>query len=69
MLNNGVEELMFTSDGQFYLNNSLPLRPSPDVLLTVNFMNDKNAFQNLKRLQVRTRERERGREKEKGGRG
>lgn len=48
----GVEELMFTSDGQFYLNNSLPLRPSDDVLLTVNFMNDKGAFTNLKRVQV-----------------
>ena len=61
MLSQGVEELMFTSDGQFYLNNSLPLRPSADVLLTVNFMNDKNAFKNLKRLQVRERERERER--------
>ena len=58
MLSQGVEEVMFTSDGQFYLNSSLPLRPSADVLLTVNFMNDKNAFKNLKRLQVRERERE-----------
>ena len=52
MLDLGVVELMFTSDGQFYLNDSLPLRPSEDVLLTVNFMNNKEAFSNLKRLQV-----------------
>ena len=49
----GVVELMFTSDGQFYLNNSVLLRPAKDVLLTVNFMNNKEAFTNLKRLQVR----------------
>ena len=52
MLDLGVEELMFTSDSQFFLNSSLLIRPSKDVLLTVNFMNDKGAFKNLKRIQV-----------------
>jgi hypothetical protein len=48
----GAVEQLFTSDGQWYLNDSVPLRPASDVLLTVNFMNDKGAFTNLKRLQV-----------------
>ena len=48
----GAVEQLFTSDGQFFLNASVPLRPANDVLLTVNFMKDKEAFSNLKRLQV-----------------
>ena len=48
----GVVEQLFTSDGQWFLNDSVPLRPANDVLLTVNFMKDKEAFTNLKRLQV-----------------
>ena len=62
----GVVELMFTSDGQFYLNNSIPLRPAEDVLLTVNFMNNKEAFTNLKRLQVGEKKRGRGRGEYRG---
>lgn len=52
----GVVEQLFTSDGQWFLNDSVPLRPASDVLLTVNFMKDKEAFTNLKRLQVSARE-------------
>lgn len=48
----GVVELMFTSDGQLYLNESLLFRPAKDVLLTVNFMNKKEAFTSLKTVQV-----------------
>ena len=49
----GVEELMFTSDEQSNLANSLKLRPADDVMLTINFMRDKGGIKNLSVIQVR----------------
>ena len=48
----GVKELLFTSDGQDKLDLALRLRPSNDVMLTVNFMSDRNGLKNLSRIQV-----------------
>ena len=48
----GVMELLFTSDGQTAVDTSLKLRPAQDVLLTVNFMTDRNGIKNLIRVQV-----------------
>lgn len=48
----GVVELLFTSDGQQALDNSLKLRPAQDVLITVNFMTNKNALEHLAQIQV-----------------
>jgi len=45
----GVVELLFTSDGQVALENSRTLRPAKDVLLTVNFQNEKQGL-GLKKL-------------------
>ena len=48
-----VVEQLFTSDGQHSLEEAFLLRPSPDVLLTVNFQNDMtDALQKLKLIQV-----------------
>ena len=45
----GVVELLFTSDGQVALEHSRTLRPAKDVLLTVNFQNEKQGL-GLKKL-------------------
>lgn len=49
----GVQELLFTSDGQGSVAKSLQLRPAHDVLLTINFMADNGGIEDLKELQVR----------------
>ena len=45
-------ELLFTSESQQELDSSLKLRPADDVLLTVNFMTDRNGLVHLTEIQV-----------------
>ena len=49
----GVVELLFTSDNQKYVNQSLVMKPAEEVLLTLNFMNDHGGLDRLKVIQVR----------------
>ena len=49
----GAVELLFTSDSQYYLNESVLRKPAEEVLLTVNFMNDGGGLDRLKEIQVR----------------
>ncbi len=48
----GFKELLFTSDGQDTLDSAFRLRPHEDVLLTVNFMRDRNGLEQLEEFQV-----------------
>ena len=47
-----MTELLFTSDGKADLVKAVKLLPSPDVLLTTNFMENENAMENLAIAQV-----------------
>ena len=49
----GVVELLFTSDNQKFVDQSLTMRPAEEVLLTLNFMNDHGGLDRLKVIQVR----------------
>ena len=48
----GFKEQLFTSDGQDTLESAVRLRPHEEVLLTVNYMHDRNALEQLEELQV-----------------
>ncbi len=48
----GVVELLFVSDGAEFLNYTVARHPSPEVLITVNFMYEGGAINTLTSIQV-----------------
>ena len=52
MHNLGVVEMLFTSDGQFSLDDARALRPARDVLITVNFQKENGGLKQLQNVQV-----------------
>ena len=47
-----VVELLFVSDGAIYFNSTLSRLPMDEVLITVNFMNERGALDTLNKIQV-----------------